>query len=1075
MKKVSTKLYITQKVIDYIGVVFLGLLLLFIWQLYRGPIELPFLKPYIIRALNHDEAEYQVSVESVNIELVRSIQPIKIIANNVVYRKNDDSFVVNAPKTSVSFSIKALLRGVIAPSSVSVNKPTVYIFNNYGIDKDNEAEINKKKIAYYFEAFEDFIDRFNSDDNFYPESYINQISIQNAEVELHEVDLGRKWAFSDVNYQLERNLTNISTEVNALMKLGTQVASVGIEGEYRMLNNKLALEFYFSDLVPNALLETFLDKHSQENFYKINLPLNGRISTLIDFNEVIKFKNDIMKSVDTAFEKIDFQFEGGRGNIIFDDNEAYNYNVSSFLLEGAINGGLDDLKISNADLDLGSQKAKLGLEISGFKRFWLENSRKNLKIKLSAAVKEMNFDDLYRYWPRYLSDDAWSWCKDSIHGGQIKNAGFVFDFGWDKEAEAFGLASLQGKGEISGTNLNYLKGMPDITDLYGQAHFSKNNIKIDVDKGLSEGVVLTGGYVNLYDLDKNDNFADIDLELESSVTDALRLIDNPPLGYTSEMGIKPGEIRGSAKTRLKLNLEIKNDLKPEEVAVDVKSELHDVLFPDVFDNKDIAAEKLNLEVGNKGLSLTGDVKLENIPLKLVWNENFADKNYRSRYKLSFKFNNALKKVLNFDAAVLNPPYVDGYALVDSEITVFDDRKTSVNVNAQLNKMAVDFSFLGFKKPVNETANLTATLMLYDNKISAVPRFSLFKSDFKLEGKIDLDNEGNIKTVDIDNISGPRTAAKARIDMTHRPKKKVKINISGTAYDLTPLFERNDAKIKIDRKTLIKEPDDSDDDFEDVPDTDVFIAVNSLWTNPHVPMTNFAGTAKLLNGTGIQEIHMIGNFNNNKEKTLKFDYVPRPNNEYLLSVDSNDAGATLKVLRVYDNMRNGNIQIEARRNPQKEFIGHAKIRNFSIYNTPVIAKLFTVASFSGMVDLLMGEGMTFSHFDAPFEYKRRQLTLKDAKAFGDVVGITAKGTYDRRFDEVDFHGMIAPAYGLNTMLGKLPLVGSLLAGKDGTVFAADYSISGDLEDAEIDINPLSALSPNSLKDKLNSLFGHNDEN
>ena len=83
-------------------------------------------------------------------------------------------------------------------------------------------------------------------------------------------------------------------------------------------------------------------------------------------------------------------------------------------------------------------------------------------------------------------------------------------------------------------------------------------------------------------------------------------------------------------------------------------------------------------------------------------------------------------------------------------------------------------------------------------------------------------------------------------------------------------------------------------------------------------------------------------------------------------------------------------------------GHAIIRNFIIYNTLVIAKLFTVASFSGMVDLLMGEGMTFSHFDAPFEYKRSQLTLKDAKAFGDVVGITAKGTYDRRFDEVDFH-------------------------------------------------------------------------
>ena len=1070
MKKVSNRLYLTQKIIDYIGVVFLGLLLLFIWQLYRGPIELPFLKPYMVRALNHDDAEYQVTVDSVNIELVRSIQPIKIIANNVVYRKNDGSFIINAPKTSVSFSIKALLRGVIAPSSMEALNPTVYIFNTYGVDKENINDVNKKKIAYYFDSFEDFIERFNSDDNFYPESYINKISVKNAEVELHEVDLGRKWIFSDLNYLLERNLTNISMDVSALMKLNNQVASVGVEAEYRMLNNKLAFEFYFSDLVPNARAETFRDKNTADGFYKINLPVSGRVATVIDFNEVIKYKDDIMKSVDTAFEKIDFQFEGGRGNIMFNEDAAYNYNIAAFLLEGAISGGLNELKISNADFDLGSQKAKIDLKVSGVKSFLLENSLKDLKVDLSAAVKEMNFDDLYNYWPRYLSDDAWSWCKDSIRGGQIKNVRFDFRFAYDDKSRNFGLADLSGSGDISDTNLNYLKEMPDITNLYGRAHFSKTNIKIDVDKGVSEGVILTGGYVNLYDLDKYNNYADIDLKLSSSVTDALRLIDNPPLGYTSEMGLKPDALQGQAETELGLKFEIKNDLTPEEVEVKVKSDLTEVRVPDAFKNKTVTADELKLEVDNQGLALSGDAKLENIPLKLSWNERFADKNYRSRYKLSAKFNNALKKELDFDSSLLNPPYVDGYALVDAEITVYNDRKTVVNLNAQIDKMAVDFAFLGFKKPVNERGNLLATLNIYDNKLVSLPKFSLFKDDFKIEGKIDLTADGNIKTVDITNISGPRTAAKARIDIAHAPKKKVKINISGTSYDLTPFFDRDENKIKVDRATLIKTPEDEDDELEDVTDTDIFIAVNNLWTNPHVPVTNFAGSAKLLNGIGVNEIHMVGNYNNNKKSVLKFDYVPRPNKEFLLSVDSNDAGATLKVLRVYNNMKGGNIQVEARRNAQKEFIGHAKIRDFSIYNTPVIAKLLTVASFSGMVDLLMGEGLTFSHFDAPFEYRNRQLSLKEAKAFGDVVGITAQGTYDRRFDEVNFHGVIAPAYSLNTMLGKIPLVGNLLVGKDGTVFAANYSATGSAEDAEININPLSALSPSSLKDKFNALFG-----
>lgn len=156
MKKLDVKAYKLHKLADYIGVIFLVMLLLFIWQLYRGPIAMPFLKPYIIKALNHDDTEYQVTLDSVNLELVRSIKPLRIIATNVVYRKTDDEIIINAPKTSVSFSIKALLRGVIAPSSIEVIKPTVYIFNNYGVEKDKQDQINQKKLEYYFEGMQDF-------------------------------------------------------------------------------------------------------------------------------------------------------------------------------------------------------------------------------------------------------------------------------------------------------------------------------------------------------------------------------------------------------------------------------------------------------------------------------------------------------------------------------------------------------------------------------------------------------------------------------------------------------------------------------------------------------------------------------------------------------------------------------------------------------------------------------------------------------------------------------------------------------------------------------------------------------
>jgi hypothetical protein len=67
-------------------------------------------------------------------------------------------------------------------------------------------------------------------------------------------------------------------------------------------------------------------------------------------------------------------------------------------------------------------------------------------------------------------------------------------------------------------------------------------------------------------------------------------------------------------------------------------------------------------------------------------------------------------------------------------------------------------------------------------------------------------------------------------------------------------------------------------------------------------------------------------------------------------------------------------------------------------------------------------------------------------------------------------MVIPAYTLNRMIGKIPVLGELLAGADGSVFAANYEMKGDIEDPKISINPLSALSPNSVKQMYDRMFG-----
>lgn len=1070
MKKVSTRRYRARKIFDYALVLLLFLLLLFVWQLYRGPIAVPFLKPYIIAALNQDNEKAEVTVGSVNIELVRSIKPVRIIARDMVYEEKDGHIRVTAPGVAVSFSIRALLRGVIAPSSIEVNDPSVYIFTEYGVsDKTRAEEVSRRQISYYVASFEDFLERFNSPDQTYAESYINDIAINNGKVEWHEVDLGRKWVFADLNYTFSRGLSDIQMEINGSARLRDRLAGVGLQARYRPADNRLAAQIYFSDLVPADIVDTYVSGRGSRDWYNINLPVDGEVAVLINFDEFLRNRQDLIEAVDTALEKITFRIEGGSGYILFDGGDAGSkYDISSFSLNGEISGGLDRMTIDDAGFYLGRQKVLLGVDVSGLEEYLLEDSKKNLQLALTAEIEKLPFDDLYTYWPRYIAPEAWDWCKDSIFGGEAQNARFEFDFGYDEQNNSFGLTDLRGGTDIIDSNLRYINTMPMVNNVYGRFSVTPTSINIALNKAVSDGIVLNEGNVLIYDLDKYNNYIDIKLVSDSSIADALKLIDHEPLRFTSQMGLNPDIIEGLADTELHLNFELKKNLTYSDVNVTVDSKLHDVTIKNAVGKHPLTADNLALTVNNDGMLLSGEAKLDGLPLNFAWNEYFDEsKKERGEYRLTGKADASVIRRFGTDFALLQPPYFKGAAEVEASALQYRDGNTSVELKANMQKAALNYSFFGFVKPEGESAVASARLLFAGSTLREIPVFQLYKQDFDITGKVSFDDRGSVKTVDIEKISGPKTKAGAKIDIPADDDGIVKINISGDSYDLSAFFDESDGR-------PVGAENKNGGSLDDTRNVDVNIAVNRLWTNPDVSVTGFAGSARLRTGIGIDEIHMIGNYDNDRSMNLKVDYVPRPDNERLLSISSNHAGNTLKFLRIYGDMHGGNLNIEAKKDASGEFIGHAKIRDFSLHNTSLLVKLLSVASFTGMVDMLTGEGLTFSHFDAPFRYKDGILSVKKGKTYGNVVGLTFSGAYNTANKDISVKGMIAPAYGLNTLIGRIPLVGNLLAGRDGTVFAANYAITGTVEKPDISLNPLSVLSPNSLKDAVAKVFGDEDD-
>lgn len=1041
-----------------------------LWNLGKGPIQVNVLKPYITQALTNETSSYDLTIESVNLELVHSVQPVKIIARNVAFKDKKDNYLITAPRLSLSFSARALLKGMLAPSSINIENPDISIRNVYGLKKEqdqiteNKQTLNLKKLEFFFTQFEDFLKRFTSAERLYLESFINGITIADANLNIYEVETGKQFTFSNMNLSFERGFSDIIIKTDSAIKFEDQTSAIDAELTYLLKSNDIKLTLNFSDLVVTDLYDILVPDKGE--IRAVDIPVNGQFSALIDFDDILKNKENFADSVSNSIKDISFAIEGGKGKIGFGNSKDFDYDVSSFNLSGHLHGELDRINIEKAKFDFGGKEANLSLSAKGFKDYLLRGNLENFALTFKADVGSFDVDELSLLWPRYLGEKAWTWCHDGLSGGKILGGHFTFNFGWDKKSNSFGLLKLAGSADVADANLDYLEGMPVIKNVYGTATFSHDKINIKVDKGVSDGVILTDGYVLLYDLDKEDNFITIDLTGNSGITDALRLIDHEPLGFTSEMGINPKDVMGDVDIRLKLDFELKTDLKPEEVKVKVEGDLKQVEYLALSDGKTFVADNLNLVVTEKGFELKGTAKYQDIPLNMTLNQVFEEKDHKLKMFADVKINDAILKKLGIDAEILHAPYFTGQSEVKATITFLPDNTTDIFVDGSLKDVAMDYAFLGFAKNKGIPCRAKAKILLNaDNKLKEVSEFSLLKAQFSALGKMSADAKGRIKTIDITEVKSPRAFAKSKVTLDYEPKLKLKVTVTGDAYDLTEFFDSKKVltdEEKEKKKKSLKDP------LAEVMDTDIVVGVNKLWTNTDVPVTNFAGRAEIRNGIGLHKMSMVGNYGSSKDVKMKLDFEPR-GDEYILNIDSNNAGSTLKVLRLYDNMKGGNLQIVAKRDKYKNFKGHAKIHDFVLANTPIFAKVLSLSSLTGIVDTLTGEGLRFTHFNAPFSYtfSTKNLSTDEARMHGPVLGLKASGTYNLVDEKINATGMIIPAYGLNTFLGNLPLVGKVLAGKDGSIFATNYTIGGDISKPEISINPLSTLAPNSVKELFSS--------
>ena len=196
----------------------------------------------------------------------------------------------------------------------------------------------------------------------------------------------------------------------------------------------------------------------------------------------------------------------------------------------------------------------------------------------------------------------------------------------------------------------------------------------------------------------------------------------------------------------------------------------------------------------------------------------------------------------------------------------------------------------------------------------------------------------------------------------------------------------------------------------------------------------------------------------------------------IQITTPDAGMLFAFTDLYSHMEGGQLtsvlQMESGR-----INGNVQVQNFVLKDEPALRRLVVEGvpqqptANTRAQTRPDGTQVQFDQLRGVFQQENGRVTIKDGVMHGQTLGLTVEGTVDDTRDLLDLKGTYVPAYGINNLFAKIPVVGLFLGGDwNEGLFAVDYRITGKFSAPVLNINPLSMVAPGFLRKIFGALDG-----
>ena len=982
------------------------------WRLSAGPISLAFLTPYVEDALRQIDSPYQVRFSDTILTWAGWERALDIRIVDVRVIGPDGAVAGRAPEVSVSLSLPALWRGMIAPTSLEIIEPTVRVVR--GADGAVELGLGDETDAVGVTVDLLLADLLAPPDPTRAMSYLRRVSIIQGDLTLIDRRLGMSWRAPRATVNLSRDGAGIRATASLAVEIAGAIAEFEARAQYTAGDGGLRVWVDFADVRPEWFAA---DVPALAPLAAARLPVGGSL--------------DVSFGAGLVPDRVAFDLRAGAGGVALGKWLDVEFDIAAAEVRGVLSPRDERLRIDAAVIDLGGPKVLVQGELVGFDGA--------PSITAGVTVVDLPIDDLGRYWPRDLAPSSREWIVANLTDGMIRKLDTVLRIEpGDLDGGRLPDKAIRTTLELEGVTVNYLDPLPKVSGVNAFGTVTGERLEMRTWGGLLDGLSADQASIVIDDLGGAET-ATIDVTVSGSIRDALELLVHPFLGYPLKIGIDPESVGGAATTNLHFKFPLLKDLAFDDVVVTADSTLRDVNVKAAFGGFDLTGGPLSLALDGKGLDVAGPVVLNGVPADGAWRENFGDAApFRSRFTLSGRFTDGQRRALDMPGQA----YVAGPADIDVEIIDLLDGRRRWRVSADLKDTEVRIPEIVWSKPAGVEGIAQFDAVAEPGKPLVIESVEIAVGDLVARGRAEFDAEsGALRRLDLSRLSFGLTDVRATL--VAMGEGGYMVVLDGASLDARPYLE---------------------DDYGDeaLATLSLTARLDRVITRDGETLGSVEAALRLVGGRW-EQMQVNGVLNGGEPVSMRIG--PTKDGRMFWMV-SDDAGSVLRALGIFDNATAGKLVLVANldaNGADGAIEGELRVDDFKVRDAPLLAKILSLASLTGVFDLLTGEGLPFSRLIVPFTKRGETIDIREAHTYGPAVGFTFEGRIDLAADTAELNGTVVPAYMINSILGYIPLIGDILVGpKGGGVFAVTYSLRGPLDDPEIAVNPLSALAPGVLR-------------